>query len=524
MIYRSPLPDVEIPDEALTGYVLHRAGELGDKPALVDGPTGRTLSYAALDQAVRSFAGGLVARGFAPGEVLAVMAPNLPEYAVVFHGVAFAGGVVTTVNPTYTEREVHHQLLDAGATLLVTIPMFLDTALAAARGTKVGTVHVLGADAGSALPDGVRPVTELFGAPLAEQVPVDPDDVVALPYSSGTTGTSKGVMLTHRNLVANVAQVLEPADMREDEKIIAVLPFFHIYGMQVLMNTGLRAGATIITMPRFDLELFLRLHQEYGITRSFVAPPIVVALAKHPLVDAFDLSKLEQVFSGAAPLSAELALEAGERLGCEVVQGYGMTEMSPVSHLTPPGGFKPGSVGVTAPNTEMRVVHPASGEDLGIDEDGELWVRGPQVMKGYLNNPQATEVTLDDEGWLHTGDIGHVDGDGHVYVVDRLKELIKYKGFQVAPAELEALLLTHPAVADAAVVGLPDPEAGEVPAGYVVLKPGAAATVEDVQGFVAGQVASFKQLRRVTLVEAIPKSASGKILRRVLREQAAQGS
>ncbi len=520
MIHRSPLPDVEIPAEPLPGYVLHRARELGDKPALVDGPTGRVLSYAALDQGVRSLAGGLAARGFGRGDVLAVMAPNLPEYAVVFHGVAFAGGAITTINPTYTEREVHHQLLDAGATLLVTIPMFLETALSATQGTGVGTIHVLGADASTPLPDGVRPATELFGAPLAEQVPVDPDDVVALPYSSGTTGTSKGVMLTHRNLVANVAQVLASADMREDEKIIAVLPFFHIYGMQVLMNTGLRAGATVITMPRFDLEMFLRLHQDYGITRSFVAPPIVVALAKHPLVDSFDLSALEQVFSGAAPLSAELALEAGKRLGCEVVQGYGMTELSPVSHLTPPGHFKPGSVGVTAPNTELRIVHPASGEDLGPDENGELWVRGPQVMKGYLNNPEATALTLDDDGWLHTGDIGYVDGDGHVYVVDRLKELIKYKGFQVAPAELEALLLTHPAVADAAVVGLPDEEAGEVPAGYVVLKPGSTATTEEVAGFVAGQVASFKQLRRVTVVEAIPKSASGKILRRVLRDQA----
>jgi 4-coumarate--CoA ligase len=308
--------------------------------------------------------------------------------------------------------------------------------------------------------------------------------------------------------------------MREDEKIIAVLPFFHIYGMQVLMNTGLRAGATVITMPRFDLEQFLRLHQEYGITRSFVAPPIVLALAKHPLVDQFDLSALEQVFSGAAPLSAELAEEAGKRLDAEVVQGYGMTEMSPVSHLTPPGYYKPGSVGVTSPNTEIRIVDPASGEDLGLDEDGELWVRGPQVMKGYHNNAQATAITLDPDGWLHTGDIAHIDADGHVYVVDRLKELIKYKGFQVAPAELESLLLTHPAVADAAVIGLPDEEAGEIPVGYVVLKPGAQATAEDLQAYIAEQVASYKQLRRIELTDAIPKSASGKILRRVLKDQA----
>lgn len=515
MIHRSPLPDVEIPRVPLTDYVLARAAELGDKPALVDGASGRTLTYAGLAGAVRSLAGGLVARGFAPGETLALMSPNLPEYAVVFHGVAYAGGVVTTINPTYTAREVHHQLNDAGATILVTVAPFLDVAREAVEGTSVTEIFVIGEA------EGVRPVTDLFGPPLAAQVPVDVESTVVLPYSSGTTGLSKGVMLSHHNLVANVAQVLGPAELREDETLVAVLPFFHIYGMQVLMNCGLKAGATIVTLPRFDLPQFLEVHQTYKATRTFVAPPIVVALAKHPIVDNYDMSALEQIFSGAAPLSAELALECGKRLGCEVVQGYGMTELSPVSHITPPGWFKPGSVGVTAPNTETRIVDPGSGEDLDVDKDGEIWVRGPQVMKGYLNNPQATAITLDEDGWLHTGDIGHVDADGHVYVVDRLKELIKYKGFQVPPAELEALLLTHPAVADAAVVGLPDDEAGEIPAAYVVLKPGASATVEEIQEFVASQVAHYKQIRRLEFIEAVPKSASGKILRRVLKDQAA---
>ena len=513
MVFVSPLPDIEIPDVALTGYVLDKAERLGEKPALVDGPSGRTITYAGLAAAARSFAGGLQAQGFGKGDVLALMSPNIPEYAVVFHGVALAGGIITTINPTYTHQEVHKQLVDSGATLLVTIPMFLEVASLGAADTSVRATYVLGEG------EGARPITELFGAP-AEQVPVAPGDVVVLPYSSGTTGINKGVMLTHRNLVANVAQVLSGADIREDEKFIAVLPFFHIYGMQVLMNTGLRAGVTIITMPRFDLEPFLQLHQTHGITRSFVAPPIVVALAKHPMVDSYDLSKLEQVFSGAAPLSAELSLECGARLGCEVVQGYGMTEMSPVSHLTPPGNYKPGSCGVTAPNTVTKVVDAATGEELGIDQDGEICIEGPQVMLGYLNNPQATESTIDREGWLHTGDIGHVDADGHLYIVDRLKELIKVSGFQVAPAELEALLLTHPDVADAAVIGRPDESAGEIPVGFVVLRPGAQSTEQDISDFVAGQVAHYKQLRRIEFIDAIPKSASGKILRRVLRDPA----
>jgi acyl-CoA synthetase (AMP-forming)/AMP-acid ligase II len=285
------------------------------------------------------------------------------------------------------------------------------------------------------------------------------------------------------------------------------------------MNCGLVAGATIVTLPRFELEQFLTIHQEHKITRSFVAPPIVVAFAKHPMVDQFDLTSLQQVFSGAAPLSAELALEAGGRLGCEVVQGYGMTELSPVSHLTPLGEFKPGSVGVTAPNTETAIVDPASGAFLGIDEDGEVWVRGPQVMAGYLNNDEATAATIDAESWLHTGDVGRIDSDGHLFIVDRLKELIKFKGFQVPPAELEALLLTHPAVADAAVIGKPDEEAGELPIGFVVTRPGAEVSSDEIKTFVAGQVASYKQLHEVTFLPEIPKSASGKILRRLLRDE-----
>jgi acyl-CoA synthetase (AMP-forming)/AMP-acid ligase II len=514
MTFSSPLPSVSIPLLPLTPYVLEGAGQLADKAAFVDGVTGRTMTYTEFGDVVRRHAGGWLESGLAKGEVVAVMAPNCPEYGVVFHAVALAGGVVTTVNPTYTSGEVHHQLVDSGATRLVTIPVFLETATAAVADTAVTEVYVIG-DA-----DGYKSIASLASTPLADQVAVDLDDVVVLPYSSGTTGLAKGVMLTHRNLVSNIEQALAAVALHEDESFVAVLPFFHIYGMQVLMNLGLRAGATIVTMPRFDLEQFLSLHQEHRLTRAFVAPPMVVALAKHPVVDNFDLSSLRWILSGAAPLSADLAIECGQRLRCEVVQGYGMTELSPVSHATPSGMFKPGSVGVTVPNTEVNIVDPVTQSPLGVDEDGEVWVRGPQVMKGYLNNDAATKSTIDDDGWLHTGDIGHIDADGHLFIVDRLKELIKYKGFQVPPAELEALLLTHPQIADAAVIGLPDEEAGEIPAAYVVLKQGQVATAADIQRFVADKVANYKQVRKLTFVDAIPKSASGKILRRVLREQA----
>jgi len=523
MIHSSPLPDVEIPDLPLTSYVLAAAAGQEDKPALIDGLSGRALTFGGLGGAVRSLAGGLVASGFAKGDVLALMAPNVPEYAVVFHGAAMAGGIVTTVNPTYTEGEVHNQLTDAGARILVTIPALAAAAARSCAGTDVSAIYVLGDAQGIASAEGaagIRPLADLFGAPLARHVPAEPDDVVAMPYSSGTTGLSKGVMLTQRNMVANIAQMLATLQIGRDENVVAVLPFFHIYGMQVLMNCGLRAGATVVTLPRFDLEQFLRVHQDYRITRSYVAPPIVLALAKHPLVDRFDLSALKQVLSAAAPLKVDLADECAKRLNCEVVQGYGMTELSPASHITPPGWFRPGSVGITVPNTETRIVDPVSGADAGLGEEGEIWVRGPQVMKGYLNNPQATAAMIDSGGWLRTGDLGHMDADGHLYVVDRLKELIKYKGFQVPPAELEAVLLRHPDVIDAAVVGVPDEEAGEIPVGYVALRPGAMTDPKQIRQFVASQVASYKQIRRLEVIEEIPKSASGKILRRILRERA----
>ncbi|MBW3604240.1 MAG: 4-coumarate--CoA ligase family protein [Actinobacteria bacterium] len=509
MVLRSPVSDIEIRDVPLHEFVLEDTGRRADKPALIDGPSGRTITYGELTQQVHAFAAGLAARGLEPGEVVGIFSPNLPEYAVAFHGIARAGGTVTTVNPTSTAKELGRQLSDAGARFLLTAQAFAETAVTAAEDSGVEQVFVFGEA------EGLSPVTELMGDPDdAPEVSIDPaEHLVALPFSSGTTGLPKGVMLTHRNLVANVQQSVELLETTEDDVVIGVLPFFHIYGMTVILNLALRNGATVVTMPRFDLQQFLELHQEHGITQCYAVPPIVLALAKQPVIDQFDLSALNFVMCGAAPLSQDLSEAASERLGCTVIQGYGMTETSPVTHVSPLERNKPGTVGVLLPNTEAKIVDVDTGEPVETGDRGELLVRGPQIMAGYLNNQDATDAMIDEDGWLSTGDIAVVDEEGYFSIVDRVKELIKYKGYQVPPAELEALLLEHDQIDDAGVIGRPDEEAGELPVAFVVaegLEPDA------VLSYVAERVAPYKRLRGVEFVDEIPKSASGKILRREL--------
>ena len=515
MIFKSPHPDVAVPDVTLHEFVLRGAAALGDKPALVDAASGRSLSYAALAAGVSRVAAGLAARGFRPGDVLGLFMPNAPEFALAFHGTLTAGGVVTTINSLCTVQDAAFQLRDARARLLVTVPPFMDRAAPVAQQLGIEEVFVIGSARGA------TPFAALLehDAPVP-RVSIDPaTHLAALPYSSGTTGFPKGVMLTHRNLVANLLQTDPVHTIVEQDHVMAVLPFFHIYGMQVVLNLALWRGATLVTMPKFDLEPFLGALQQYRITRAFVVPPLVLALAKHPAVDGYDLSSLRGMMSGAAPLDAALETACARRVGCRLIQGYGLTEASPVTHANPdqPGKAKPGTVGLLLPNTECRIVDPTTGADLGPEEDGELLIRGPQVMRGYLNNAEATAATLDAGGWLHTGDIGHVDADGYFTIVDRLKELIKYKGFQVAPAELEAVLCTHPAVADAAVIPMPDDECGEVPKAFVVLK--GETSPAALLAYVAERVAPYKKIRVIEVIDAIPKSPSGKILRRLLKQR-----
>ncbi len=504
----SPFRDVAITDQTITERVFEGLIDRPDQVVLTDGPSGRTLTAAAFMDQVKRLAGGLTGAGFGAGKTVALMAPNIPEYCVIFHGVAWAGGTITTINPTYTGPEVAHQMADSAADILITIPDFLDAATAGAGAKPIVVI-------------GTPEFHALFGDPMEAQVPVNVTaHTVVLPYSSGTTGMPKGVMLSHRNLVVNVDQSIVAADFQRGEATAAFLPFFHIYGMTVLMNVHLGGGGSLVTMPRFDLAMFLQISQDHKARRMWVVPPVAIALAKHPLVDDYDLSALEQVFIAAAPSGAELTDTVSARLGCTVLQGFGMTELSPVSHLVPGYAPRSGAAGVVLPNTQAKIVDPESGDAMAIDEEGELWVKGPQVMQGYLNNAAATTETITKDGWLRTGDIARIDKDGYMFIVDRLKELIKYKGFQVAPAELEARLVAMDGVSDAAVIGLPDDDAGELPIAFVVCADGGPDAAA-IHACFKDNLATYKQLHQIRFVDEIPKSASGKILRRFLRDQVA---
>lgn len=569
MIFRSPHPHISIPDVSFHEYVLAGTVSCEDKPAFVQGETGRTITHGELAAAVRATAAGLAQRGFRKGEVLAIQAPNLPEYPVVFLGATATGGTVTTLNPLHMAEETAKQLADSGARYLVTVPALAEQAREAAAAGRVEEIFLLPGENGGAGTGGYAGASHSRGSeesvaeksmaeesaaegsvqpgggqadapgPRGDGVPMSPfhdllatdaplprpdldpvSEVAALPYSSGTTGLPKGVMLTHRNLVANLCQLVAVEPIGKDEVALGVLPFFHIYGMIVVMASVIREGATAVIMSRFDLEEMLLLMQNYGVTRANLVPPIILALAKDPSVREYDLERLRLVGSGAAPLGAEVARACEERIGCQVREGYGLTETSPVTHWNPPERNKHGSVGPPLPNTEVMIAGLESGERLGPGEEGEVCIRGPQVMKGYLDQPEATASILDQGGWLHTGDVGRVDADGYLYVVDRVKELINYKGYQVPPAELEAVLVSHPAVADAAVIPSPHQEAGEVPKAFVVpAGEGTGDLEEQLVDFVAGRVAPYKKVRRLEAVDEIPRSAAGKILRRVLVER-----
>jgi acyl-CoA synthetase (AMP-forming)/AMP-acid ligase II len=533
MSFASPFPEVEIPSSSIYDFLFGRVDEADlDQVALVDAKPGRETTYRELIDRVDAFAGALTGRGIGVGDVVGLLSPNSSGFAVAFHGILRSGATATTINALFTAKDIAKQLTDSNAKMLVTVTPLLPQAKEAAAAVGLADSDLVVLDGEGHEIAGHPNAADLMqqGLPAPDVSFAPSSHLAALPYSSGTTGNPKGVMLTHRNLVANVAQIRPLHGMVADDVVIAVLPFFHIYGMTVLLNAALHSRARLVIMGSFDLGEFLANIANHKCTIAFIAPPVAVALAKHPLIDDYDLASLNVVMSGAAPLDADLGQAVADRLGCRVVQGYGMSELSPVSHITPfDGGTHEmaataplSSVGWTVSNAASKIIDPETGDEIdlpaeGLSETGELWFKGPNVMAGYLNNEEATRETIDDDGWLHTGDLAQVDANGCVYIVDRLKELIKYKGYQVPPAELEAVLLSHPSIADAAVIGVVDAEGEEVPKAFVVRQSEAELDAAEVMDFVAGQVAPYKKVRQVEFIEAIPKSASGKILRKDLR-------
>ncbi|TPN81095.1 4-coumarate--CoA ligase family protein [Mesorhizobium sp. CU2] len=524
MSFASPFPPVEIPDVTVFDYLFGSISkhEL-ERVALVDGSSGTVTTYRNLIDDIEAIAGALATRGVGAGVVVGLLAPNIPAFASVLHGILRSGGTTTPVNILYTAQDIAKQLSGAGALLLITVSSLLPQAKVAAEAVGISRDRLIVIDGA----DGHPSLADLLadGMP-APQLSIDPARHVAvLPFSSGTTGLPKGVSLTHRNLVANIAQIETRFGITPHDILLAVLPFFHIYGLTVLLNVALKRRARLVTMAKFDLTECLRITETYKLTYLFIAPPIAVALAKHPAIERHDLSSIHTVFSGAAPLDEELGRAVARRLKVRVRQGYGMSELSPVSHVIPfdRDDIPLNSVGLPIANTHNKLVDPQTGQEIarplsGMSQPGELWVKGPNVMAGYLNNPDATSEILDADGYLHTGDVATVDCDGAVYIVDRLKELIKYKGYQVPPAELEALLLTHPCIADAAVIGVTEADSvEEIPKAFVVVQLGARISEAEIISFVAERVAPHKRVRVVEFIERVPKSASGKILRKDLR-------
>jgi long-chain acyl-CoA synthetase len=521
-LYADP-GNVFVHDAILRSCRLH-----GEKTAVVDASSGRRITYGEYGESVEALARGLVAAGVKPGEVVAIFLANSWEFCAAYHAGTLAGAIPTLLNPTYREREVRYQLENSGAVLLITDRPNIEgvdlTGLPNLRRVYWTREQGSGTEAFSDL---LKPRGAILPSPDVSSRKA----LAALPYSSGTTGLPKGVMLSHHNLVANVYQLLGPGavTISEADNILCFLPLYHIYGLNVIANPALMTGATLVLMPRFNVAQVAALIIEEEITMMPLVPPAMNALCLAAEAGQFPKHHaLQWVKSGAAPLAPELPRRFTALTGVLVRQGYGMTEASPVTHTgyLEPELYRPDSIGHPLVQTECKVIGQElvesgeSTEEVATGQPGELVMRGPQFMQGYWKEPDATAAVLRD-GWYWSGDIVTRDADGFFKVVDRRKEMIKYKGFPVAPAEVEAVLLEHPAVRECGVVGRPDLAAGEIPVAFVALRDGFTTCKrmeEELCGFVAERLTRYKQPREVHFVEVVPKTASGKILRRELRE------
>ncbi|GAB0092995.1 4-coumarate--CoA ligase [Sergentomyia squamirostris] len=535
-VRNSPFDSINIPQCTIDQYVWNNVHEWENKVAAVCGITDRQYTYAEMRDNCAALAVRLQKMGLRQGQTVGICLPNLPEFPIAALGALEAGCVVTSVNPIYTPDEICRQLLDADAEFVVTtVDRFSAVQEACALAKKLIRIAAVRTDASQSLPAGaidffdlINPMGVDFSSLRVPNASIE--DIVFLPYSSGTTGLPKGVELNHRNITSNCEMIqaktgdksiILPTTSDFQDIIPCVLPFFHIYGFTVTLISKLALGCKVVSLPRFHPDSFLRVMSAYKGTVLYLVPPIVIMLGHHDKVKPEHLSSIRVIMSGAAPIGAPDADRFTARApGVEFIQGYGLTESSPVVLMSQLGQQNCATVGQPVPNTQAKVVDLSDPTmtGMGPNKVGELLVRGPQVMRGYHNRKEATDEMLMENGWMKTGDLAYYDEDNNFYITDRLKELIKVKGFQVPPAELEELLRDHPKVADAAVIGTPHPINGEVPRAFIVAKPGIAVTEKELQEYVAGKVASYKRLDGgVDFIESIPKSATGKILRRELK-------
>lgn len=516
------IPEVSIPE-----YIFRDVNKFGNRPAMINALTGEQYTFPEVKDAVWRIASSLTRLGLGLNDKLLIISENTMEYILMFHAVMCVGGTVTMVNPHYLSADIARQAVDANATYIFTSKHFATKAqeVAAAVRNQIKRIFVTG-DVPGCVPISVLLLDD--GSAFPKNGPsFDPRTQIALlPFSSGTTGLPKGVMLSHYNMVANTVQTdinLDPQIFfdRQGSRVLALLPFYHIYAILVNFLGALSCGETSVIIPEFAPQVFIESIQKYKVTLTYAVPPIVLFLNKHPLATKADLSSLRRIICAAAPLSQDMVNELHEkRPHCTAGQAYGMTETSPSVTINPISscGTKAASSGIPVPNTMVKIHDGNTGKECDRNETGEVCVKGPQVMLGYLNNKKATDEMLDSDGWLHTGDIGYLDNENHLFIVDRVKELIKFKGLQVPPAELEAILCSHDAVADAAVIGIPDDDAGELPKAFVALKSGSSATPEELEKYVASRVVSYKKLRGgVSFLNQIPRSPTGKILRKDLK-------
>jgi acyl-CoA synthetase (AMP-forming)/AMP-acid ligase II len=508
--------------------VLQSCQKNAGKTALIDTSCDRRFTFAEYGSLIESLARGLISAGLVPGEVIAIFLPNSWEFAIAYHAATLAGGIPTLLNPSYREREIRYQLENSGAVFLITDAPLIDGVNLAGldRLRRVFITRTHSDRAGCEdFANLLRPVSGKASARFPQAAQSPQETIGALPYSSGTTGLPKGVMLSHYNLVSNVYQIVGPnaEPLTASDTMLCFLPLYHIYGLTVALTLSLTVGLTLVLMPRFDLPKLCALLIREGVTMMPVVPPAINAMCQAAEAGSFPKDHtVKWVKSGAAPLAPDLARRLSDLTGIIVNQGYGMTEASPVTHIgfcEPPEMNRPASIGHPLVLTECRIVD-LNGTDVVQGEPGELIMRGPQIMLGYWKEPEATAAALRD-GWYFSGDIVRCDADGFYYVLDRSKEMIKYKGFPVAPAEVESVLLEHAAVRDCGVVAKPDLAAGEIPCAFVVLREGFTPSDEldkQLRDFVADRLAHHKQPREIHFVEALPRTASGKILRRELRK------